>query len=456
MAALPPAPPAAVWHSLPQSAEEPAADPELALLAAATSAPVGRWRRLVPGVVAGLLALGVAAALLAPHAEPNRTSGASQSDVIVFAERDQEKVPAPAPDSTVHMAKTMHMAKSLALAAKRVLDDDLPEGLPEGEDTPAPSPVPTPAPTPATTTLAPTQAPAPARTDGHLPEGEETPAPTPAPKPTPAPTPTPTQSPEAEECPNDAEFHANYCYKKCAILTKRRYPYRLNSITCCKSSTDCGVEGMINPDYGQIVSPRRSNGCRPDEEFESGLCYKACTLLTNGQYPFRVDERTCCKKSGYWQCHFPHNRKRSRYFNVGGGGGCSDDAELHGHFCYKKCSMLTKGKYPKRGGPSTCCTKKHCRLPGNFVTKPTFNVGGDVGCPKNEELHASRCYKRCALLTNGTYPTRVAVATCCKEPDTTACGRHDTLWTDIRFGESSGFNNQPVHVPATKPTEVEP
>jgi len=264
-------------------------------------------------------------------------------------------------------------------------------------------------------------------------------------------TTTTSSSEPVSPCTDDAEHLGDFCYRKCSNLTNGRYPFRLNSITCCRNSTDCGLEGVVDLRFGELVSPREASGCNPDEEYLGGLCYKACNILTNGAYPYRVDARKCCSKLGTWSCRLPHNFKQSDHFDVGGGGGCADDAELLGHYCYKKCRILTKGEFPRRSGPSTCCKEKYCHWHGNYQTSHRFNVGSDKDCPDGEELHGNMCYTRCSVLTNGTFPTRVAVATCCSEQDTKKCGLYGTLRTNSRFGESSGARSHAVHVPAAQP-----
>jgi hypothetical protein len=118
--------------------------------------------------------------------------------------------------------------------------------------------------------------------------------------------------------------------------------------------------------------------------------------------------------------------------NMHDGNICDDDEEFFAKLCYKKCSLLTHGKYPKRTSAWSCCAsddgkKGGCGLFNQKLTMRIcagFDVSGDRagnGCPhpagaclENEEVHLGRCFKKCSELTNGMYPSRVAAATCCK------------------------------------------
>lgn len=280
---------------------------------------------------------------------------------------------------------------------------------------------------------------------GEVPEGQIEGATTPLPDE--QPLPVAANDSAASPCPRSSEAYGSSCYRTCSNLTNGKYPYRFNSFMCCTAD---GYSACSMGSYGELVEPREESGCAPNEELLGGLCYKACELLTQGQYRFRLDAQSCCKKSGYWSCRHPGNVLRSEHFNVGGGGGCPEETELVGHFCYQKCSLLTSGLYPRRHGGRTCCKTEHCLWPGNFWVSERFNVGGDMGCADGAELHAGQCYERCTLLTNGSYPTRTAVATCCKEEDVRRCGQHGTLWTDLGFAKRSQ-SGRPVHVPARAP-----
>ena len=52
-----------------------------------------------------------------------------------------------------------------------------------------------------------------------------------------------------------------------------------------------------------------------------------------------------------------------------------DEEEKYKGKCYKKCSLLTEGKYPKRRGGNTCTTVD--------------------SCPEGHEIYNGKCYKKC-------------------------------------------------------------
>jgi len=106
-------------------------------------------------------------------------------------------------------------------------------------------------------------------------------------------------------CNEDEELHASLCYKRCAILTEGREPVRVNAFQCCTHQAPCTGELDIEPTLcgGYAVGGSASgNGCAREparclqsEEFEGGLCYMRCNLLTSGMLPYRSTSDTCCK-----------------------------------------------------------------------------------------------------------------------------------------------------------------
>jgi len=111
------------------------------------------------------------------------------------------------------------------------------------------------------------------------------------------------------------------------------------------------------------------NLCHDDEEEHAGLCYKKCSYLTGGSFPYRVSAWECCQHTGACTEHYKVDMGLCSGFSVsgdqvGGGcphtpGGCLKTEELYGNYCYKRCSLLTLGVLSDRGGPSTCCEKGH-------------------------------------------------------------------------------------------------
>jgi len=135
-------------------------------------------------------------------------------------------------------------------------------------------------------------------------------------------------------CADDEEGSGNLCYKKCSLLTSGLYPIRTSAWTCCESRP-CGITNqrmsisMCNGfdqsgDSAGNGCPHSAGTCLEDEEFSLGMCYKKCSILTNGKYPYRVAAATCCEGEGL-NCleHFWHS-KTSKSFDVGGGSGDGD------------------------------------------------------------------------------------------------------------------------------------
>lgn len=139
------------------------------------------------------------------------------------------------------------------------------------------------------------------------------------------------------------------------------------------------------------------NFCNGDEELLQGLCYKKCSLLTNGTHPVRSTAMSCCRAK---PCGFTNTKisvGMCAGFDVSGDeeskdgcphkpGACLTNEELSVGFCYQKCSILTKGAYPYRVTAMTCCKEQglHCLEPQNVAfgltsTDSAYNVGGGGG-----------------------------------------------------------------------------
>jgi len=133
-------------------------------------------------------------------------------------------------------------------------------------------------------------------------------------------------------CGDDEELFEDLCYLKCSLLTEGKNPIRTSAFTCCQSHP-CGfdntmlnmnapcagfdVAGKINGQKG--ACPHTVGTCLEDEELLLGLCYKKCSLLTQGQFTHRVAATTCCSQTGL-ACLNPMNlRTDFLAFAVGGG-----------------------------------------------------------------------------------------------------------------------------------------
>merc|ERR1712151_254043 len=64
---------------------------------------------------------------------------------------------------------------------------------------------------------------------------------------------------------------------------------------------------------------------------------------------------------------------------------CEDNEELYLKLCYKKCSILTDGEYPIRGTAFSCCKEEPCGIvnqqEAGFVPCQGYDVSGNGGGP---------------------------------------------------------------------------
>mmetsp|Transcript_12221 Transcript_12221/g.35038 ORF Transcript_12221/g.35038 Transcript_12221/m.35038 type:complete len:280 (-) Transcript_12221:179-1018(-) len=181
----------------------------------------------------------------------------------------------------------------------------------------------------------------------------------------------------------------------------------------------------------QTLTPREhlhdGNPCADDEEFFGGLCYDKCAALTDGKYAFRQSAWSCCNKANcgpnifaLHTCCVTHMGICSGYDIAGvqegdkicphKPGACMADEELFLDLCYMKCSLLTKGLYPYRTAPATCCKSSHglgCLLEegakdgldGQAITNAELAVGG--GCGDNKDSTPCQPHEPQQSLTEG-------------------------------------------------------
>mmetsp|Transcript_56863 Transcript_56863/g.132969 ORF Transcript_56863/g.132969 Transcript_56863/m.132969 type:complete len:421 (-) Transcript_56863:43-1305(-) len=118
---------------------------------------------------------------------------------------------------------------------------------------------------------------------------------------------------KAASCNIEEESFLGLCYYKCSLLTNGKNSFRTSPESCCS----CGpgpFQGLccMNPfvvstadSYNVGLSrknkptdphaPGFSNGCGDSEEEYEEMCYTKCSLMTDGQMPYRVGPSTCCK-----------------------------------------------------------------------------------------------------------------------------------------------------------------
>lgn len=246
-------------------------------------------------------------------------------------------------------------------------------------------------------------------------------------------------------CLTDEELHVGVCYKRCDILTDGAYPFRSAAATCCKEHTEIGClkigASSTKPEFEvgggagdhdkstprsihmpqedltedidattthattqapkqpttieEDLKPKEimndGNVCGDIEELFDGLCYRKCSLLTDGASPIRTSAWTCCDAR---PCNFKKVHKGAGLpvlcngYGISGTGSCPhkpgaclDDEELFMGVCFKKCDLLTGGEFAHRSAAGTCCksTGLSCLLPSNIRISKDFSVGGGKG-----------------------------------------------------------------------------
>eukprot|EP00930_Biecheleria_cincta_P074561 TRINITY_DN6177_c0_g1_i1.p1 TRINITY_DN6177_c0_g1~~TRINITY_DN6177_c0_g1_i1.p1 ORF type:complete len:286 (-),score=51.74 TRINITY_DN6177_c0_g1_i1:68-925(-) len=118
------------------------------------------------------------------------------------------------------------------------------------------------------------------------------------------------------------------------------------------------------------------------------------------------------------------------------GNECADDEEDHLGLCYKKCSLLTNGVSPVRVSAFGCAKSKSLgdifgETIASMIPCKGYDIAGDAegnGCPHqhgacltDEEMSLGKCYKKCSLFYEGEYPHRTAASTCCKSTNLIQC-----------------------------------
>jgi len=350
-------------------------------------------------------------------------------------------------------------------------------------------------------------------------------------------------------CDTEEELWGGLCYRRCALLTGGQRPIRKGPWTCCNHQPCNNIKqvaektlvdpvaaakmclGHCDGSFGSSVicngydisgdgsCPHKPGACLTDEELYLGICYKKCTLLTNGTHPYRSAPATCCSEKSELRCMKAGASITDAAFNTGGGAGdsahdasarshlpdqalteasgqsneqpkttsspptvnfddsaqelhdgnvCADTEEIYAGLCYRKCSLLTNGAAGIRTSAWSCCKDHPCGLrneimaPGPPMFCHGFGVSADGSCPHkpgtcfpDEELHLGICYKKCELLTGNKFPHRFSGIECC---DTTGLGcmlpSHIKLSKGFAVGGDANGGSQ-AHAPMESLTEVD-
>merc|ERR1712113_182323 len=148
-------------------------------------------------------------------------------------------------------------------------------------------------------------------------------------------------------------------------------------------------EALASDSLKPKTDKRNGNICADDEEMHAALCYKKCSILTNGALSKRCSAFSCSSNScSLFEQHVSGLPLPCSGYDVNDEGGCPHptgtclvDEELMWGRCYKKCSVLTNNAFPHRCGPNLCSTSSGigCFNPSNDKVALSFNSGGGKG-----------------------------------------------------------------------------
>jgi hypothetical protein len=242
-------------------------------------------------------------------------------------------------------------------------------------------------------------------------------------------------------CEHDEEHYGGLCYRKCSILTQGSNPIRTSPWTCCREHP-CGLSNQLGNLGHKVLCngfdvagdgscPHRPGACLKDEEITLGVCYKKCSLLTNGEYPNRVAPLTCCKDKGL-SCLDLFKDKTRPGFGVGGGGGDHDPSTPStAHFPQRRWTEDVNSSATPPSSISSGSARADEYSAPTVQLKPDENLHDGNVCEANEEKHGGLCYKKCGLLTNGQARIRTSAWTCCEDHPCTFANQHGKLGDTI-------------------------
>jgi len=222
-------------------------------------------------------------------------------------------------------------------------------------------------------------------------------------------------------CDASEELYGGLCYKRCDLLTHAQAPIRTSSWTCCEGhpcsfSNQRGSIGtsLLCNGYdvdGKGGCPHKPGACLLDEELHLGVCYKKCSILTEGVFPNRVAAATCCKTKGLG-CLDIRNDKTSDSFAVGGGAGDHDGSTPNQ--AHLPMQSLTEAGDGVVITSSTTVKPASSQFVADAHFEPEEHLHDGNVCDDQEEQYGGLCYKKCGLLTSGAAPIRTSSWTCCK------------------------------------------
>mmetsp|Transcript_83690 Transcript_83690/g.233084 ORF Transcript_83690/g.233084 Transcript_83690/m.233084 type:complete len:317 (+) Transcript_83690:22-972(+) len=185
------------------------------------------------------------------------------------------------------------------------------------------------------------------------------------------------------------------------------------------------------------------NLTQPAEEFKR--------MMANGTLSGALSSADLAKLSSMGAKELLHPNTVNRH----DGNVCPNDEEVFEGMCYAKCADLTNGTYTIRSSPWACCNAKPCSFFNSKTVAPIpchgFDVAGAAeggGCPHtpgacmvNEEYNLGTCYKKCAILTNNTFPYRSAASSCCRYDNHLACLDVVNVNTSVAFAVGGGVDD---------------
>jgi len=229
-------------------------------------------------------------------------------------------------------------------------------------------------------------------------------------------------------CLTDEELHLGQCYKRCDVLTNGQYPHRLAAMTCCKTDRFMGCLNFRNVETRPSFAV--GGGAGDHDPSTPAQVHAPDQSLTEEASGAEASPNSVAAAAVS-----PQSRPESLLV-LDGSRNCSIIEELYGGLCYRKCNLLTYGEYPIRTSSWSCCANHPCGIMnqkgsvGTAILCNGYDVSGDGKCPRapggkscapDEEDLLGVCYRKCALLTKGEAPHRVAAATCCKTQDRLGC-----------------------------------
>lgn len=247
-------------------------------------------------------------------------------------------------------------------------------------------------------------------------------------------------------CLMNEELFLGTCFQKCALLTGNKYSNRVGPATCCaEEGTGCLD---IWKDATSSLFNAGGGGTDNDASTPGGPHPPLTNLTEEGGRISSDSVSTSSPPVGpvVWGGHFGGNGNR-----------CLEDEELYAGLCYKQCSVMTNGMYPIRTSTWTCCANQPCGISnqkgsvGSTLACSGFGIGGSgafnlgkLPCPhkpracnETEDEVMGMCYASCGSLTNDRFPHRLTAYTCCSADALKACLSFEATSTSPDYAVSA-------------------